>query len=126
VRVYKRDDDGKEQFVGEDEIDHTAKDEEIKLYLGNAFDIVGEHTQQNFRVVVPGHVVDETFEIKLRNHKSEPVEVMVYEHPWRWNEWDITKSNAVWEKVDQTTIKFPVKLKKDEEKVVTYTIRYNW
>jgi hypothetical protein len=126
VRVYKRDDDGKEQFVGEDEIDHTPKDEEIKLYLGNAFDIVGEHTQQNFRVVVPGHVVDETFEIKVRNHKSEPVEVMVYEHPWRWKEWDITKSNATWEKVDQTTIKFPVKLKKDEEKVITYTIRYNW
>ncbi len=126
VRVYKRDDDGKEQFVGEDEIDHTPKDEEIKLYLGNAFDIVGEHTQQNFRVVVPGHVVDETFEIKVRNHKSEPVEVLVYEHPWRWNEWDITKSTAEWEKVDQTTIKFPVRLKKDEEKVITYTIRYNW
>ena len=126
VRVYKRDDDDKEQFVGEDEIDHTPKDEEIKLYLGNVFDIVGEHTQQNFRVVVPGHVVDETFEIKVRNHKSEPVEVMVYEHPWRWNEWDITKSNAMWEKVDQTTIKFPVKLKKDEEQVITYTIRYNW
>jgi hypothetical protein len=126
VRVYKRDDDGKEQFVGEDEIDHTPKDEEIKLYLGNAFDIVGEHTQQNFRVIVPGHVVDETFEIKVRNHKSDPVEVMVYEHPWRWNEWDITKSNTPWEKVDQTTIKFPVKLKKDEEKVIIYTIRYNW
>ena len=126
VRVYKRDDDGKEQFVGEDEIDHTPTDEEIKLYLGNAFDIVGEHTQQNFRVVVPGHVVDETFEIKVRNHKSESVEVLVYEHPWRWNEWDITKSNAAWEKVDQTTIKFPVKLKKDEEKIITYTIRYNW
>jgi len=126
VRVSKRDEEGKEQFVGEDEIDHTPKDEEIKLYLGNAFDIVGEHTQQNFRVVVPGHVVDETFEIKVRNHKSDLVEVMVYEHPWRWNEWDITKSSSVWEKVDQTTIKFPVKLKKDEEKVITYTIRYTW
>jgi hypothetical protein len=126
VRVYKRDDDGKEQFVGEDEIDHTPKDEEIKLYLGNAFDIVGEHTQKNFRVVVSGHVVDETFEIKVRNHKSESIEVMVYEHPWRWNAWDITDCNTAWEKVDQTTIKFPVKLKKDEEKVVTYTIRYSW
>jgi hypothetical protein len=126
VRVYKRDEDGKEQFVGEDAIDHTPKNEEIKLYLGNAFDIVGERTQQNFRVIVSGHVVDETFEITLRNHKSEPVLVLVYEHPWRWNEWDITKSNAAWEKVDETTIKFPVKLKKDEEKTVTYTIRYNW
>lgn len=126
VRVYKRDDDNKEQFIGEDEIDHTPKDEEIKLYLGNAFDIVGERAQQNFRVVVSGHVVDETFEIKVRNHKSESVEVLVYEHPWRWNEWDITQSNATWEKVDQSTIKFPLKLKKDEEKVISYTIRYNW
>jgi hypothetical protein len=126
VRVYKRDDDGKEQFIGEDEIDHTPKDEEIKLYLGNAFDIVGERAQKDFRVVVSGHIVDETFEIKVRNHKSEPVEVLVYEHPWRWNEWDITKSNTDWEKVDQTTIKFPVKLRPDEEKIITYTIRYNW
>jgi hypothetical protein len=126
VRVYKRDDDGKEQFIGENEIDHTPKDEEIKLYLGNAFDIVGERAQKDFRVVVSGHVVDETFEIKVRNHKSEAVEVLVYEHPWRWNEWDITKSSASWEKIDQTTIKFPVKLKPDEEKIITYTIRYNW
>jgi len=126
VRVYKRDDDGKEQFVGEDEIDHTPKDEEIKLYLGNAFDIVGERVQKDFRVVVSGHIVDETFEIKLRNHKSEPVDVLVYEHPWRWNEWDITRSSTSWDKVDQTTVKFPVKLKKDEEKIITYTIRYTW
>jgi hypothetical protein len=126
VRVYKRDDDGKEQFIGEDQIDHTPKDEELKLYLGNAFDLIGERVQKDFRVVVSGHVVDETFEIKVRNHKTEPVEVLVYEHPWRWNEWDITHCNATWEKVDQTTIKFAVKLKKDEEKVITYTIRYNW
>ncbi len=126
VRVYKRDDEGKEQFIGEDEIDHTPKDEEIKLYLGNAFDIVGERIQKDFRVVISGHVVEETFEIKVRNHKSETVEVLVYEHPWRWNEWDIKQSNARWEKVDQTTIKFPVTLKKDEEKKINYTIRYNW
>jgi hypothetical protein len=126
VRVYKRDDDGKEQFVGEDEVDHTPKDEEIKLYLGNAFDLVGERVQKDFRVVVSGHVVEETFEIKLRNHKSESVEILVYEHPWRWNEWDIKTSTEKWEKVDQTTIRIPVKLKKDEEKIMSYTIRYNW
>jgi hypothetical protein len=126
IRVYKRDDDGKEQFVGEDMIDHTPKDEEIKLYLGNAFDIVGERVQKDFKVVVTNHVYDETFEIKIRNHKSETVEVLVYEHPWRWNEWQITKNNCDWEKVDQTTIKFPVRLKKDEEKTIRYTIRYKW
>lgn len=126
VRVYKKDDDGKEQFIGEDEIDHTPKDEEVKLYLGNAFDIVGERKQTNFRNVVSGHIIEESFEIKLRNHKSESVEVQVYEHPWRWSEWEIVKQSADWTKVDQTTIKFPVKLKKDEEKTVSYTIRYAW
>jgi hypothetical protein len=126
VRVYKRDDEGKEQFIGEDLIDHTPKDEELRLYLGDAFDIVGERAQKDFRTVVSGHIYDETFEIKIRNHKSEEVEVFVYEHPWRWNQWEITKSSTDWVKVDQTTIKFPVKVQKDGEKVITYTIRYTW
>jgi hypothetical protein len=126
VRMYKRDGDGKEQFIGEDEIDHTPKDEEVKLYLGNAFDIVGERKQSNFKNIVPGHMIEESFEITLRNHKSEPVEVHVYEHPWRWSEWDIVKHSAEWKKIDQTTIDFSVKLKKVEEKTVSYSIRYVW
>lgn len=126
VRVYKRDDDGKEQFIGEDRIDHTPKDEEIRLYLGNAFDIVGERAQTDFKSFASGKVVEETIQIKVRNHKSESVEVLIYEHPWRWNQWEITKSSTEWVKVDQSTIKFPVKIDKDAEKVVTYTIRYSW
>ncbi|MBE0556990.1 MAG: hypothetical protein IH628_07125, partial [Proteobacteria bacterium] len=112
VRVYKRDDEGKEQFIGEDQIDHTPKDEEVRLYLGNAFDIVGARVQKNFRVVVSGHMVEETFEISIRNHKEETVEVLVYEHPWRWSEWEITKSNTSWDKVDQSTVKFSVRIPK--------------
>jgi len=126
VRVYKRDDEGKEQFIGEDLIDHTPKDEELRLYLGDAFDLVGERVQKDFRVVVSGHVYDETFEIKVRNHKSEEVEVLVYEHPWRWSQWEITKSSVDWVKVDQSTIKFPLKIPKDTEKTITYTVRYTW
>lgn len=64
--------------------------------------------------------------VRVRNHKNEAVEVLVYEHPWRWNQWEIVKTTVEYEKVDQSTIKFPVKLKKDEEKVMTYTIRYSW
>jgi hypothetical protein len=126
VRVYQRDEEGKEQFIGEDEIDHTAKDEELKLYLGNAFDIVGERAQKDFKSYAAGHVVEETVEIKVRNHKNEAVEVMVYEHPWRWSQWEILKASADWEKVDQSTLKFPVKIGKDQERIVTYTIRYSW
>jgi hypothetical protein len=126
VRVYQRDQDGKEQFVGEDEIDHTPKDEEIRLYLGNAFDIRGERAQKDFRSFANGRVVEETFEIKVRNHKSETTEVLVYEHPWRWSEWEMLNASSEWTKVDQTTIKFPVRLKKDEERTIRYTIRYSW
>ncbi len=126
VRVYKKDDEGKEQFIGEDMIDHTPKDEQVRLYLGNAFDIVGERKQTNFRTIVSGHVFQESFEITIRNHKSEPVEVQVYEHPWRWSDWEIVKQNTNWKKIDQTTVDFPVKLAKDEEKTVTYTIQYTW
>jgi hypothetical protein len=126
VRVYKRDDDGKEQFVGEDEIDHTPKDEEVRLYLGNAFDIVGERAQKDFRTFANGHVIEETFEVKVRNHKTETAEVQVYEHPWRWSQWEIVRSSVPWEKVDQSTVRFPLKLKKDEERLVTYVIRYSW
>ena len=126
VRVYKKDDDGREQFVGEDEVDHTPKDEEVRLYLGNAFDVVGQRAQTDFRSVSAGHVVEETFEIKVRNHKKDAAEVMVYEHPWRWSQWEITKASAPYEKVDQTTLRFPVKIAPDKEKSVTYTVRYTW
>lgn len=126
VRVYKQDDDGKEQFIGEDQIDHTPKDEEVRLYLGNAFDLVGERTQKDFKSLAAGRIVEETIEIKIRNHKKEAVEVLAYEHPWRWSQWEIVKSNAEWEKVDQSTLKFPVRINADGEKVISYTIRYSW
>lgn len=126
VRVYKKDDDGKEQFVGEDRIDHTPKDEEVRLYLGNAFDIVGERAQADFKSMASGRVVEETIRIKVRNHKKEAVTVMVVEHPWRWNEWEIVRKSHDFEKIDQSTIRFPVTVAKDGETVVTYTIRYSW
>jgi hypothetical protein len=126
VRMYKRDDDGKEQFIGEDLIDHTARDEEMRIYLGNAFDVVGERAQKDFRSSAAGHVVEETIEIKVRNHKEEAIEVQVYEHPWRWSQWEIIKANADWTKVDQTTVKFPTRVGKGGEITISYTIRYTW
>jgi hypothetical protein len=126
VRVYKRDDDGREQFIGEDQIDHTPKDEEVRLYLGNAFDLVGERAQKEFKSYANGRVVEETIEVKVRNHKKEGAEVLVYEHPWRWSQWEIVNSSTSWTKVDQSTLKFPVKVAKDGEVTVRYTIRYSW
>lgn len=126
ARVYKRDDDGREQFIGEDRLDHTPKDEEVRLYMGNTFDVVGSRAQTDFRTVTSGHVVEETFQIKVRNHKAETVEVAVYEHPWRWSQWKVVKSSEPSEKVDQTTLKFLLKLAPDQERILTYTVRYTW
>lgn len=126
VRVYKRDVDKKEQFIGEDYIDHTPKNEEVRLYLGNAFDLLGKRVQKDFRVVVPGHVVEETIEVTLKNHKGEPVTIVVYEHPWRWQEWSIVRSNERWMKIDQSTVRCALEVPPAEERVVTITIRYRW
>ena len=86
VRFYRRDQDGQLEFTGENEIDHTPKDETIRVYTGNAFDITGERrqTQLSDAEAYPSGWADESFEIKLRNHKKEAVTVRVVEHLYRW------------------------------------------
>ncbi len=127
MRLYKRDEaDGSLEFIGEDEIDHTPKDETVKLHIGDAFDIVGERKRTNYHVDAGSHVITESFEIRIRNHKTEPVEVLVKETLYRWNNWEITESNQKWTKYDANTIHFPVKVDKDGEQVITYTVRYTW
>jgi hypothetical protein len=127
MRLYKRDEaDGSLEFIGEDEIDHTPKDETIKLHIGDAFDIVGERKRTDFHVDASSHVMTESFEIRVRNHKTEPVEVLVKETLYRWNNWEINESNQKYTKFDANTIHFPVKVDKDGEQVITYTVRYTW
>ena len=127
VRLYKRDEaDAALEFIGEDQIDHTPKDETVKLHIGDAFDIVGERKRTDFRVDNAAHWMTESFEIRIRNHKDEPVEVLVKETLFRWSNWEITQSSAKWTKVDSNTIHFPVKVDKDGEQVITYTVRYTW
>jgi hypothetical protein len=127
VRLYKRDEaDAALEFIGEDQIDHTPKDETVRLHIGDAFDVVGERKRTDFRVDSGGHVMTETFEIKIRNHKTEPVDVLVKEVLYRWNNWEITKSSHKWTKYDSNTIHFPVTIDKDGEQVIMYTVRYTW
>ena len=75
VRFYKQDADKQLEFTGENLIDHTPKDEMLRIYTGNAFDMVGERRRTNIKVDSNNHWLDESFEIKLRNHKKEPVEI---------------------------------------------------
>jgi hypothetical protein len=126
VRFYRRDDDGKLQFTGENVIDHTPKDELVRLYTGNAFDLTGERTRTNLRRDNSNNWLDETFEIKVRNHKKEPVEIRVVEHLYRWTNWDIRQPSNTFLKKDAQTIEFRILLKPDEERVITYTVHYSW
>jgi hypothetical protein len=127
VRLYKRDEaDAALEFIGEDQIDHTPKDETVKLHIGDAFDIVGERKRTDFRIDTGRHEMTESFEIRIRNHKDAPVEVLVKETLYRWSNWEITQSSAKWTKYDANAIHFLVKVDKDGEQVVTYTVRYTW
>lgn len=127
VRVSKVDAaDASLEFIGEDVIDHTAKDETVLLKLGNSFDVVGERTSKDFRIDVSEEWMDEIIEIKLRNHKAEPVKVIIRETMYRWNTWEIAESSLPFEKQDSRTIHIPVTLKPDEEAIVTYKVHYTW
>jgi hypothetical protein len=127
LRVYKKDEaDAANEFIGEDVIQHTPKDEEVLVKLGSAFDIVGERKQMDFQANYDGHFIIESFEIVLRNHKKEAVNVIVKENLFRWANWEITKSSDKWEKQDYRTIHIPVEVAPDGEKKVTYTVKYTW
>ncbi len=126
LRFYRRDADGQMEFTGEDMIDHTPRNETIRVTTGNAFDLVGERKQTNFRVDTGDKWLDETFEIKLRNRKHEPADFRVVEHLYRWNNWDITAKSDDFKKTDSQTIEFRVPVKPDEERTVTYTVHYSW
>jgi hypothetical protein len=126
VRFYTQDGDRQLEFVGENRIDHTPKDEIIRVLTGNSFDLVGEHRMTNNTEDGSNRVVTQTFEIKVRNRKKEPVEIRVVEHATHGGNWTLTAQSQPHTKKDATTLEFRVPLKPDEEKVITYTIRYTW
>jgi hypothetical protein len=126
IRFYKEGDDQQLEFTGENAIDHTPKDETLRVYTGDAFDLVGERKRTSFHSDDDNHRADESFEIKLRNHKTTPVEIRVVEHLYRWTNWTITAKSNPFTKSNAQEINFLVQLKPDEEKTLTYSVRYTW
>jgi hypothetical protein len=127
LRFYRRDDGGQLQFVGENTIEHTPRNETIRVTTGNAFDLVGERKQKNFHLDSDNKWMDESFEIKLRNRKKDsPVTICVVEHLARWSNWDITAKSDDFKKTDSQTIEFRIPVKPDEERTVSYTVHYSW
>ncbi len=126
LRFYRSNNDGQLEFTGENEIDHTPRNETIRVTTGNSFDLVGERKQTDFKTDRSDKWLDETFEIKLRNRKKEAVPFRVVEHLYRWNNWKITAQSDEFKKTDAQTIEFRVNVKPDEEKTITYTVHYSW
>lgn len=126
LRFYRQDTDGQLEFTGENEIKHTPRDETIRAFTGSAFDIKGERRRTDYHIDFNARWLDESFEIKLRNHKKEPVEVRVVEHLYRGATWEVTKKSDTFLKTDSKTIEFRVQVAPDAEKTVTYSAHYTW
>jgi hypothetical protein len=123
LRTYKADSKGELQFIGEDEIDHTPKDEKVRVFLGEVFDITCERNKINTKDLGPYHK-EETYEIKLKNHKDTDVVITVVEPMPGWWEWHITDSNLEYNKVSAYKVEFQVPVKSNGENTLTYTLSY--
>jgi len=120
VRVYKADAGGSMQFVGEDAIDHTPKDETIRIKMGDAFDVVGERQQTDYRVLGE-YIYEIGWKVTLRNHKDEAVQVAVVEPiP---GDWTITQSTHSYEKTEAHTLRYDVTVPANGQADVAYRAR---
>jgi hypothetical protein len=123
VRVYKASADRSLQFIGEDTIDHTPKDEKVKIKMGEAFDVVGERTQRDWRKIAWG-VYETEWQIQLRNHKKEDAQVTILEPVP--GDWEVLRSSHPYEKVEAHTLQFVVQVPKEGKTTVTYRVRMRW
>jgi hypothetical protein len=123
VRVYQADSKGGVQFVGEDNIQHTPKDESLKIHIGNAFDVVCDRKQTDYKKLA-NNLVEMEYAITLRNHKDGPVTVEVREPVG--GDWEVVNSNFKPIKLDSTTIGFQVPVEKDGTATLTYRVRVKW
>ena len=123
VRVYQADTKGGVQFVGEDRINHTPKDESLSLHIGNAFDVVCERKQTDFKKL-SDRLYEMEFEITLRNHKETPITVEVNEPIG--GDWQMLESTHKWTKTEAWAALFNVPVSKDRTSVLKYRIRARW
>jgi hypothetical protein len=123
VRVYKADASGMLQFIGEDSIKHTPKDEDLTLLMGDAFDIVCERKVMDRRKIT-NNIWEYDVEVEIRNHKPEKIDVTVVDHAG--GDWELFKNTHEMEKKDASTLHFIVPTGADEDVMLRYTIRRNW
>ena len=120
VRVYKADTSGSQQLIGEDWVDHTPKDEKIKIKMGDAFDVVGERTQKDWKRIA-SNLYEVEWEISLRNHKKEAIIVEVVEH--MPGDWEVIRASHPHEKIQAFTAQWKIPVPKEGEVKLGYRIR---
>ncbi len=127
IRFYREDsDDLNLEFIGENQIDHTPQNEKVRVYTGNAFDLVGERKITDFSRRDAEHRMSETIEVTVKNRSEENKTITVREHLWRALNWEIAQPSQEFTRTDANTIEFKVPLAPNEERVITYTANYSW
>jgi hypothetical protein len=128
LRVSKLDPaDRSLEFIGEDVIGHTARDETVQVKLGSAFDVVGERRSTDFRLDTNARWMEEDVEVRVRNQKpDEEAQVIVKETMYRWSAWNVLRKSHEFTKEDARTLHFPLKVAPKAEALVRYTVRYTW
>ncbi len=123
IRLYKKDDKGNQQFIGEDKIDHTPKDEDVRVKVGDAFDIVAERKQTDYKVIAR-NVYEYAYEIKIRNHKDGNISVVVNEPIG--GDWEMLSSTFEAKKTAAFAAQFNVPVAKEGEATLSYRVRVRY
>ena len=123
MRYFRRSSDQELEFIGSI-APATAANEMVQADTGFAFDLVGERTRTSFNVDLEKHTASESFEIKLRNHKKQAVEIQMWEDLGRWHTWEISAKSDPFVKKDSHTVQFNVAVKPGEERKVSFTVLY--
>jgi hypothetical protein len=126
IRVNQKDDDGSLEFIGEDVIDHTPRNEDVLIKLGQAFDVVGERTQTSFTIDTTKKVMEEEIEIKIRNQKKQKARITVRENLFRGTGWQIVSSSHKYEKKNANAIEFVVDVAPEKQETIKYKVKYSW
>lgn len=126
IRVNQKDDDGSLEFIGEDVIDHTPRNEDLLIKLGQAFDVVGERKQISFRIDTDKKWMEEEFEITIRNRKKTSAIITVRENLYRGAGWEILSNSHKFERKDSKSIEFKPIVGADKTEVIKYKVKYTW
>ena len=126
IRVIQDASDGSPEFVGEDAIEHTPRNEPVSIDLGEAFDMRGERTQTDFQFDKDARTISESFAIRVVNRSAHEQTVTIREHLYRWTQWSIAQSSSKYEKRNADTVDFKIDVPANADTKLTYTAQYKW